>query len=84
MEKGLDCRIVLPENVNPLKLAALKRFGIPLTLFGPSVDHAELHAKEMAESQGCAFVSPYNDLEIIGGQGTAGLELIEQAVHVLA
>jgi len=74
--EGLDLILYLPENAAPAKIARLKKEGARLKFFGTRCEITEAHAREAAESTGRAFVSPYNDLEVVYGQGTIGLEVL--------
>jgi len=69
--------LFLPEHAAPEKIARLEAAGADIAFFGESCDLAEIHARKHALSSGRIFVSPYNDLDIILGQGTIGLEVFE-------
>jgi len=75
---GLPGRIVLPENVSPAKLDALRFWGAEIDLNGNDCVEAECFARESAAERGEIFISPYNDPEIIAGQGTVGVEIKAQ------
>ena len=79
---GIDATIVLPENVVPEKLAWIKALGVKVVLFGKQQDERQRKANEIQKSEGYEFIQPFNDLEIITGQGTCGLELIEDVPDV--
>ena len=68
--------IVLPENVSPLKLERIQAYGIETILHGDETGKAETHARNLAVNNGYTYVSPYNDPEVIAGQGTIGIEII--------
>jgi threonine dehydratase len=70
--------VVVPDNANPSKLAAIERLGGRIEVQGTDSVESELGARRAAEERGLTFVSPYNDPAVIGGQGTLGLELLEQ------
>lgn len=74
---GARATVVVPVTASPVKLAALERSGVRLVRRGNSYDEAERHALALA-GEGAHFISPYNDPEVIAGQGTIGLELFEQ------
>jgi threonine dehydratase len=74
--------IVLPETVVPAKLEKIQSYGVDVILYGAETGLAEQHAQHLARSQGYTYVSPYNDLDIIAGQGTIGLEILEQCQKV--
>ncbi|HEX2574390.1 MAG TPA: pyridoxal-phosphate dependent enzyme [Polyangia bacterium] len=75
---GLHATVVVPEGAAQNKVAAIVRQGAALVVRGHNYDEAELAARALAEERGEAFVSPYNDLELIAGQATVALELLEQ------
>jgi threonine dehydratase len=76
---GLNVTVYLPRGAPPAKMAAIRERGAKLvTVEGGSLD-AETEARRVAESEGIPYVAPYNDLDTMAGQGTLGLELVEQA-----
>jgi threonine dehydratase len=77
--EGLALDLFLPDSASPLKAAKIRAEGIEPLFFGSSCEKTEVHARGIADASGRVFVSPYNDLEIIFGQGTIGLELLEDA-----
>ncbi|KAF4494846.1 3-hydroxyaspartate ammonia-lyase [Fusarium agapanthi] len=77
-----DLTVVLPEIVIPAKLNAIKSYGVEVILQGAEAGLSELHAQKIAASGDYTYVSPYNDPDIIAGQGTIGLELLEQCDHI--
>src|SRR5262245_52322553 len=74
---GLDATIVVPESASRAKVNSIRRYPVTLIERGATYDDAERAAREMELESGKTFVSPYNDREVIAGQGTIGLELIE-------
>src|SRR4051794_26279357 len=68
---GLDATIVVAETASPAKIEGLRRFPATLVLHGETYDDAERHALTLAGR----YVSPYNDRDVIAGQGTVALEL---------
>ena len=79
---GIKATIVLPESVVPEKLAMIKNMGATPVLFGKQQDDRQRKANELRDKEGFEFIQPYNDLEIIAGQATCGLELAEDAPEV--
>lgn len=77
-----DVTVVLPTIVVPAKLEKIKSFGVNVILHGAEAGMAEQHAQQLAASGNYVYMSPYNDPEIIAGQGTIGLEIIEQCDQV--
>ncbi|MEU4395354.1 threonine/serine dehydratase [Kribbella sp. NPDC023855] len=70
--------VYLPENASPSKVAALRRFGLELRAEGNDSGVLEPVARAYADEHGLTYVSPYNDPDIIAGQGTVGVEILEQ------
>lgn len=75
---GVRARIFVPEGASPTKVAIIRRYGAEVLLFGTDGLDTELHARAVAEYEGMAYVSPYNDLDVMCGQGTIGVEIAEQ------
>ncbi|KAJ6016410.1 threonine dehydratase [Penicillium herquei] len=73
-----DLTVVLPETVLQAKLEKIKSFNVEVILHGTETGQAEQHAQQLAGSGSYTYVSPYNDAEIIAGQATIGLEILEQ------
>lgn len=77
-ELGADVTLVVPENASPAKIAALQRYPVRLILHGHGYDAAEAEALRLARDEGFSFISPYNHPDVIAGQGTLGIEILEQ------
>ena len=77
-DAGIEARIFVPAAASPAKMAAIQAYGARLELVEGDSLAAEKHARSVAEQEGKTFVSPYNDFEVIAGQGTIGVELLEQ------
>jgi len=75
---GIEGTIYLPENASPLKVRMLEDLGARVRFHGADCDQTEAHARRQAEKTGRVYISPYNDPLVIGGQGTIGLEILEQ------
>jgi threonine dehydratase len=69
--------IIVPRTAAPTKIEAIARHRVSLLLVGEDYDEAEQQAREMAARSGALFISPYNDPDIICGQGTIALEMLE-------
>jgi threonine dehydratase len=78
---GIHATIVMPEGSSIAKQEATRSYGGKVILFGSDVDQALRHAKEM-EKDGKIFVHPFDDEEIIAGQGTLGIEILEDVPEV--
>ena len=70
--------VFVPENASPTKVEAIKRLGGEVRVHGDDGVVAERQARAYAAEQGLVYVSPYNDLEVVAGQGTLGVELARQ------
>ncbi|MCH2022823.1 MAG: threonine/serine dehydratase [Saprospiraceae bacterium] len=70
--------IYLPENASNAKIKALENYSVELKQYGNDSLTTELYAKQKAKDLNKIWISPYNDPQIIGGQGTIGIELVEQ------
>ncbi|KAH8427410.1 threonine ammonia-lyase [Aspergillus melleus] len=77
-----DLTVVLPETVMPAKLEKIRSFGVEVILHGAETGLAEQHAQQLAASGAYTYISPYNDADIVAGQGTIGLEILEQCEHI--
>ena len=75
---GISAVICVPNWVDPVKLAGMKKAGARVVLSGDTYDEAEAKAITLAEEEGRAFVQPFDDPIVAAGQGTLGLELLEQ------
>ena len=75
---GIACRVVVPGTADSSKLEAIRSYGGTLETHGDDSAVAETWARRLAEGEGIPYVSPYNDLEVVGGQGTVGIELTRQ------
>ncbi len=81
---GIKSIICLPEGAPISKVEATKRLGADVRLVPGVYDDAYQHALQLRDSEGYAFIHPFNDEYVIAGQGTIGLELLEQLPDVEA
>ncbi|HKK13532.1 MAG TPA: threonine ammonia-lyase, biosynthetic [Gammaproteobacteria bacterium] len=84
--RGLKALIVMPRTTPPIKVSAVRSLGARTVLHGDSYDEASTHAKELVEQRGMTFIHPYDDPEVIAGQGTVGMEVLRQhggALHAI-
>lgn len=79
---GAPLTLVLPESAARVKLRALARYRCETILHGADCVAAEDHARRLAAASARPFLSPYNDLEVIAGQGTVAVELERQLPEV--
>ena len=75
---GVAGTIFVPEQTSPTKVDAIKRAGGDVRFFGTDGLDTETHAREYAEQHGMVYLSPYNDPDVIAGQGTCGVEIAQQ------
>jgi len=76
---GVEVTVYVSRGAAPTKIRAIEALGGKIVAIdGPALD-AELEARRQAELQGKPYVAPYNDLDVVAGQGTVGIELFEQA-----
>jgi len=82
--RALDVKavIVMPNNAPAIKREATAALGADIVLVGPSSTERQLKAEELAAQHGYVIVPPYNDEQIIAGQGTMGLEILEDLPDV--
>lgn len=76
---GVPATIWAPENANPLKVAAMRRMGAEVRLYGADFDTSRLAAEEDAAARGATFVSNANDWRLIAGVATYTVEMLEAA-----
>ena len=74
--------VFIPASTPAHKVAALQGSGVEIVVHGEDSGAAEVHARAVATATGRVYVSPYNDLEVIAGQGTIGLEILAQCPEV--
>ena len=75
---GISVTVYVPEFVSPAKAGAMKRLRANVVTFGTDGLDTELEARRVAGAERRAYVSPYNDLAVVAGQGTIGAELRRQ------
>ena len=74
---GINCKIVMPKYTTPAKISAVERYGAQIDLFGSDYAEARDHALKLAIEEHRTFIEGFNDRWIIAGQGTIGLEIME-------
>jgi threonine dehydratase len=75
---GVVSTVVMPEATPLVKVQATESHGAKVVLFGAGYDEAAEHAALLARETSAVYVHPFDDLEVMAGQGTIGLELVEQ------
>ncbi len=79
---GLKAVIVMPTTTPQLKVDAVKRLGGEVVLAGESYSDAYVHAQKLQAQKGMSFIHPFDDPEVIAGQGTIALEMLRQVQRV--
>ena len=82
--RGIRAQIVMPLATPQIKVDATRGFGAEVILRGASYDEACEEAQRICKEEGRTFIHPFDDAEIISGQGTIGLELLEQVPELEA
>ena len=75
---GCEAHVFVPEGADPSKIAAIRSYGATVDTHGHDCSLTEAHARQTANATGKTYVSPYNDLDVIAGQGTIAVELQSQ------
>ena len=74
---GIQAVVCMAENATPAKIAATRGYGAEVVLHGTIWDEANEKAKELVRTQGLTYVHPFDDEQLIAGQGTLGLEIVQ-------
>ncbi len=80
--RGIDAHIVMPNNASAVKRRAVEGYGARVVLCEPNTAAREGTAERVRAETGATLVHPYDDPNIIAGQGTAALELLQQVEHL--
>jgi len=75
---GLNALIVMPKTTPDIKVHAVEQLGGEVILHGNAYDDAFEHAIKIAKQRGMTFIPPYDDPDVIAGQGTVAMEILEQ------
>ncbi len=81
-ERGAKATIVMPQITPPLKVDATKAFGAEVVLHGDVFDESADYAARLSRERGMVYVHPFDDYEVICGQGTVGMEILEDVPDV--
>ena len=74
---GVRAVVVMAKNATPSKVEATRGYGAEVVLHGTIWDEADAKARELVESRGLTYVHPFDDVDLISGQGTVGIEVLE-------
>lgn len=75
---GLKALIVMPKTTPTIKVSSVKSYGAEVVLHGNAYDEAYQHAQGIAQERGMTFIHPYDDPDVIAGQGTIAMEILRQ------
>jgi len=75
---GIDATIVMPRTTPAIKVEAVRSYGGHVILHGDMFDEAAAHARELVAAQGLIYIPPYDDPDVIAGQGTVAMEILRQ------
>ena len=81
---GIRAVVCMAENATPAKIAATRAYGAEVVLHGRIWDEANEKAKELVRTEGLTYISPFDDPQLIAGQGTLGLEIVNAMPDVEA
>jgi threonine dehydratase len=79
---GAAATVFVPEGTSATKLAAIERYGSTIRRHGADSGVTEAFAREHARRTGATYISPYNDPQVVGGQGTVAVELLRQQSRI--
>ncbi len=83
-KRGIRSLIVMPQQTPLVKVTATRNFGAEVVLHGANFDEAHTEARRICEGNGMTFIHPFDDAAVMAGQGTIGLELLEQVPRMEA
>jgi len=75
-QHNIPCTIVMPENAPLAKVTATQSYGANVVLYGPTYDDAYQHCCELQRASGATFIHAFDDPDVIAGQGSLGLEML--------
>ncbi len=75
---GVKATIVMPKTTPRIKVDAVRSYGARAVLIGDTFDEASVYAHELAEKEGLAYIHPFDDPDVIAGQGTIAVEILRQ------
>ncbi len=74
---GIKAVVAMASNATPSKVEATRAYGAEVVLHGTIWDEADALARKLVEERGYTYIHPFDDLQLIAGQGTVGLEIVE-------
>jgi threonine dehydratase len=82
LNQGIEATIVMPDNAPKIKIKNTKSYGVNIVLYNPKTENREAIGNEIALETGKTLIKPYDDIDIITGQGTVGKEITEQLKEI--
>ncbi len=79
---GVPATIVMPRFASPVKVERTRKFGAEIVFHGDTFDDARAFGLQLAQERGLTLIHPYDDLDVAAGQGTVGLEMLEQQPEI--
>src|SRR5437870_9896142 len=79
---GIPATVVMPQYAPLIKITNCQKLSATVVLHGHDFGEAKAHAHQLAAKEGLAYIDGYDDLAIIAGQGTMGIEIVEQVKDV--
>lgn len=79
---GIHATVVMPVGASIAKVEATRAYGARVVAFGNTIDESLAHAREIADQTGAVLVHPFDHSDIVAGQGTVGLEILQQCPDV--
>lgn len=80
---GISATIVMPKTTPEIKVTSVQNRGAKVVLHGTTYDDASQYTQQLVEQQGLTYIPPYDDAEVIAGQGTIGMEILQQHTEAL-
>ncbi|HED36090.1 MAG TPA: threonine ammonia-lyase, biosynthetic [Gammaproteobacteria bacterium] len=75
---GVKATIVMPKTTPRIKVDSVRSYGAKIVLVGDNYDEAAAHANKLVEKEGLHYIHPYDDPDVIAGQGTVAVEILRQ------
>ena len=79
---GINAKIVMPKNAPLIKIDNTKKYGAEIVLYDPTSENREKIGEEIAKIEKRILIKPYDDENIIAGQGTSGKEIVEELINL--
>ena len=77
LQKNISAKIIMPKNAPKIKIKNTKKYGAEVILYDAFFENREQIGNDIKEKENRSLIKPYDDIDIIAGQGTAGIEIVE-------